>query len=309
MTTFGDMVFQMGGAPVTGALPFTTGSYYFVHSGTGSSASSGNNPSETLATVAQGIAKCTASKGDVVVVMPGHAETITNATGIDLDVIGITVYCVGNGTLAPTITFATNTTATITISAASCTWDGGIMFANLLDVASAFTLGAAKGTTIKNVRFEDSSSILNFLSAFTTGATDNDCDGLKILDNEAFGLNTTPLAFISILAAEERVLIRGNVVDMASTADVGSFLTLAAKNVLGLMVLYNTHNVIGATGNLVGIFITGSGTSTGMVMGNQVASLDTTTQLISTAGTGLRFNENYLGDTADKSAIVWPVVT
>jgi hypothetical protein len=39
-----------------------------------------------------------------------------------------------------------------------------------------------------------------------------------------------------------------------------------------------------------------------------VASLDTTTELIATAGTGLAYFNNYYTGTADTSGKLWPVV-
>lgn len=71
----------------------------------------------------------------------------------------------------------------------------------------------------------------------------------------------------------------------------------------------NTLSVLGATGNLVGIFLTSSATTdTGVVAYNIVGSLDTTTELLSTTGTKLRFFENYYTGTADASGKLWPAV-
>ena len=307
MTTFADQLLHLGGVPVAGGLPFSTGNYFFVHSGTGNSSNAGKSSAEPTATVAQAVSKCTDSKGDIIIVMPGHTEAIIAADTLDVDKIGVTIVCVGEGDLAPTFTFGTATAATITFSAASCTWQGGAMVSNLLDVASAFTLGAAKGTTIQDVFFEDGTAILNFLSCVTTGATDNDADDMTVKNCVWYGLNTTPLAFVSILAATLRPVVEGCKATLAATSG-GEFITLAAKVVLGARFVNNEHVVIGATDTTTGIFLTGSGTSTGIVKDNFVSSLDTTTELIATAGTGLVFHENYYTGTADKSGKLWPVV-
>jgi len=95
------------------------GSIFFVHSGTGVNAvGGGRNPDAPLATVDYAIGLCTASKGDVIYVLPGHAETIAAADGFDADVAGIKIVGLGWGALRPTFTF-TATAATVAVGAAN----------------------------------------------------------------------------------------------------------------------------------------------------------------------------------------------
>lgn len=245
--------------------------------------------------------------GDRIFVAPGHAETVT-ATSIDLNTAGITIVHLGNGSNTAVYTFGA-AAATITVSAANITVIGGRYVANFLDVASAFTTSTANYFRLEGGEFEDNSSVLNFLSIVTTGATDNQADGLQVIGNSWYALNTSPLAFVSILAAIAHLHVEGNFVDSASTADVGHFITFAAKISLGTRILNNILVVVGSTGAAVGIFLTGSGTThTGIVGRNFVSSLDTTAELIATAGTGLVFFENYYTGTADASGKLWPVV-
>jgi hypothetical protein len=90
-------------------LRMTTGDRWWVHSGTGSdTANSGLSPDDALATIDAAINKCTASVGDIVYVMPGHAETI-GAAGIDADVIGLSIIGLGIENNRPTITFNATT--------------------------------------------------------------------------------------------------------------------------------------------------------------------------------------------------------
>ena len=48
-----------------------------------------------FATIDYAIGKCTASRGDIIMVMPGHSETITTDGGIALDVAGVPAGAVG----------------------------------------------------------------------------------------------------------------------------------------------------------------------------------------------------------------------
>lgn len=80
----------------------------------------GQNSNFPLATIDYAIALCTASSGDVIYLMPGHAETITTAGGITLDVAGVSIIGLGNGDARPTITFATGAAASMLVSASDC---------------------------------------------------------------------------------------------------------------------------------------------------------------------------------------------
>lgn len=286
---------------------FTTGTVRFVHSGTGSDSNAGTDPSSPKATLQGAIDVCTANKGDKIIAMPGHAETVTS-TSINLSKAGVSVICLGTGLERPTFTYST-AAATITVSAANCGFMGGHHLANELDVASAFTIGAGKDFKLLRNTFSNGSASLNFLSVVTTGASANSADGLEVGGNFYHNLNTSPLAFISVLSTIARLYVHDNDVVSASTADVGHFITFADKNGTGTRIVNNSLIVVGATGALVGIFLTGSGTAhTGIMAGNFVSSLDTTTELIITAGTGLAQFENYYTGTADASAKLWPAV-
>lgn len=120
------------GVPLIPGVPFTTGLYYFVHSGTGSNGNSGQEVAYPFATIDYAVGRCRASKGDVIIVMPGHAETITAAAGIALDVAGVTVWGVGEGSLKPTLTFTTSTAADVNVSAANV-WIHNVRFVNGID--------------------------------------------------------------------------------------------------------------------------------------------------------------------------------
>lgn len=294
------------GAPV---VPFTTGTVRYVSSTTSGASDNypGTDITKPLATVDAAIGKCTANVGDVVVLMPGHAETVT-ATNIALDVAGVTIVGLGNGLNRPTFTYGA-AAATITVSAANCKWSGCHFIGNFDNVAAAFTIGAAKDFVLKDNTFRDNSSSLHFLSIVVTGATNNAADGLTVVGNTWHGLAAAPAAFVSVLGNLSFLKVTDNYTDMASTDDEGSFITLSSKVLLAADISRNRHVVVGSTGATVGIFLTGSATTcTGIVANNYVASLDTTTELIATAGTGLKFFENYYTGTADASGKLWPVV-
>lgn len=309
LTNFPNGLASFGVPVLPGVDDVTVGQVFFVCNRTNANGSDGNkgtDPCQPFATVDYAIGQCTAGRGDKIYVLPGHTETVT-ATSIALDVANVQIIGLGHGASRPKFTYGA-AAATITVSAAGCKWMNCHFVANFADVAAAFTIGAAKDFRLEGNSFIDTSSILNFLSVVVTGSTNNEADGLAVVGNVCYSLAATANAFVSILANELRVLIADNIVDKAATNDAGQFVTLSSKIVGGIRLLRNVLTVVGSSGAAVGIFLTGSGTtSSGIAAYNLVSSLDTTGALIATAGTGIAWIENYLTGAADKSGAVWPV--
>jgi hypothetical protein len=303
--------FFAAGVPILPAgIPFHSGSYLWVQSTNAyaSDSNSGLDRTRPLATVDAAIGKATANNDDAIILLPGHAEAVT-ATSIALDVAGVSIYGVGNGLKRPTFTYGA-TDSTITVSAANCKWQGCHFIGALDNVVTAFTIGAAKDFRLVNNTFRDNSAALHFLAIVTTGATNNAADGLTLIGNEWHGLAVAPGPFLSVLGNLSFLKVLGNYVCMASTDDEGSFMTLSSKVLLQAEIGWNKHIVVGSTGAAVGIFLTGSATTcTGIVHNNYVSSLDTTAELIATAGTGLSYFANLYTGEADLSGKVWPLAT
>jgi len=111
--------FLMAGTPIT-----TTGNIFFVDSGGSNAADSpshGGAPDKPFATWDYAVGQCTANNGDVIVLMPGHTETVTAAAGLALDVAGITCIGIGHGSDRPTVNFTTATGADMDVDAANVT--------------------------------------------------------------------------------------------------------------------------------------------------------------------------------------------
>jgi hypothetical protein len=106
---------------------------FYVHSVTGSDTQYDGLAWDTpFATLDYAIGKCTADKGDVIIVRPGHAET---TTAIAADVAGIRIIGLGRGRAKPAFTATTAATDLINVSAA-----------NVL-IANVRLVGAASGCT------------------------------------------------------------------------------------------------------------------------------------------------------------------
>lgn len=308
-TNFQNGITSYGVPVLPGVNPnLRTGNAFFVCNRTNANGSDGNpgtDASKPFATVDYAIGRCTANNGDTIYVLPGHAETVT-ATSIAHDVAGVAIIGLGIGTNRPTFTYGA-AAATITVSAANALWQNCRFVANFADVAAAFTTSTAKYLTVLDNDFIDTSSILNFLSMVVTGATDNAADGLTFNRNKIYGLAATDGGVISVLANLNQLQANENIVDKAATNNAGHFITLSSKIVGGAEIRRNMLTVVGASNATVGIFGTGSGsTSSGIIADNFCWSLDTTGGLFFTASTGIRFHNNYLSGAVDKSGTLTP---
>jgi len=149
-----------------GGIPFldkteliTSGRVFWVGSGTGSNsaANAGRDPRLPLASIDYAIGLCTANKGDVIYVMPGHAETISAAAGINCDIAGISIIGLGNGTNRPLITLGTATTADFDINAANVLVKN-LQFTSAIDSLENFITVGANNATIEDCYFYTAST-------------------------------------------------------------------------------------------------------------------------------------------------------
>jgi len=168
---------SLGDIPTVGLKDIiSTGNVYFVDSNTGASTYNGLTKDQPLATLLQAHNKCTANKGDVVMLMPGHTESVAAAS--TLSTAGVTYLGMGVGDNRPIITFTTATSADYILSG------GNIRMVNIifkcgidsqtdtLDITNKYTI-------IENCEFHYGSS-LECLDTITL--THANADHCKILN-------------------------------------------------------------------------------------------------------------------------------
>lgn len=304
------------GIPVTQAHP---GQVYWVSNATtllpgqvgGSNGNTGtfNAPFSTLA---YALSKCTAGRGDIIFVKPGHAETIPDAATLSFNVAGVAIIGLGTGAARPTLTFSTANTANIPITAANMAIQNFLFKANFLNIASVFTAtGTATPTdfTIEKCEFRDTSSILNFVSIVTGNATANSLDGLTFDNNIISSLGTTAATTaIKFAAAADRVACRDNFGNWAILNDTAAMIAGGANNLTNLDFGRNKLNRPN-TSSTGGSFISSSSTAcTGHCYDNYMYQLDATAGIWIATGTGLAFSNNFspITGAADKSGLINP---
>lgn len=147
-----------------------TGSVWYVSSVTGNLGNRGNDPAFPLATINQAQLSATASNGDIVILMPGHAETITAAAGIALSKAGVTYVGIGEGSLRPTITFTTATTATMTVTGANITVQN-VKFVNAIDAQVSMIPVSSADVSFIACEFATNSGTTGAVLGILTAAT------------------------------------------------------------------------------------------------------------------------------------------
>lgn len=129
----------------------------------------GNRVFPTLAAMIAD-ANTVASRGDVILVMPGHTETIVGAAGVALNEAGLTIIGLGSGSLRPTITFTTSTAASFDISAAN-SWIENIVFTCGIDAQLAMVNVTAADVTFMKCEFNTNSGTVGAVAGILTAAT------------------------------------------------------------------------------------------------------------------------------------------
>ena len=131
-----------------------------------------------FSTIDYAIGKCAANRGDIIYVKANHAETISAAAGIALDVAGVSLIGMGSGENRPILTFATAAGASIT-TAANIRISNIIMKCNIASQNHMIDV-TSDDVTIDNCSFREGNTTgLAFIVADTA---DNDSDRLRILN-------------------------------------------------------------------------------------------------------------------------------
>lgn len=281
----------------------------------GGSDSNNGTFDKPFSTIAGALTQTVANRGDIVMVKPGHAETISAAGGIALSKAGVAIIGLGQGSTRPTITLGTANTASISVAASNVTVSNFIFKANFLNIATCFDIAnaqVANDLTIDNCEFRDNSTILNFVAVVKVGTTANIADGLTFTGNKVLGLASSPGANTTaiVLASDtKRVVIADNFINHeVALNDTPTLLQGGALNHTELLIARNKSfrpSTSTTGGNLIG---SSSTACSGIVCDNYDGHLDNTAGLMIATGTKLAFFRNFsmITGAADKSALENP---
>lgn len=194
---------SIAGLPVLpGGVPSTSGAVYFVSNRSGDSGSDGNDGLSTarpLSTLAAAVLKTAASKGDIIIVMPGHSETITTTV---TPIAGTAIVGLGWGRNRPAFTGS-----------------GAI---------GVFTCSAAN-VLLKNIRIIGAAaSVLSHIDVsgadFTAEDVEFTCNALPLLSVRATGTTNTHMVFRRCTWIAATGATTDACIDLGTTAGSNAFL-------------------------------------------------------------------------------------
>jgi hypothetical protein len=302
------------GVPIQQAHP---GEVFWVNNSTvlakgGNGGSDGNDGSykKPFRTIDYAIGRCTAGRGDIIMVMPGHAETITAAGGITLDVNGVAIIGLGSGASRPTLTYTTANTASLSWTADACTVKNINFVGNFLSIAAAVLNSGGRDWTIEDCDFSDTSAILGFLSAVTTTVSTNSDNGWFCNNTRSSDATTTPGTALKVANTTNRLTVKDNVL-WHSVAENNAAVVLdhGALVVNELLMEGNRIYSINTAQTTAGFLVSTSATTgSGVIARNFVRSQDPSAAIMITA-TAVQYGafENYhAGETTQLSGDILP---
>lgn len=190
------------GVPLpSGGMPPTGGNVFHVDSGhtNASNNNNGKNPNHPLASIDTAVGLCTANNGDQIWVYPGHAETVSAAAGLDLDIAGITIVFLGNGNDRGTISFGTVPGADMDVDAADITLINPRFVAGVDALTGPIDVNSAR-FKMYGATWHDATTINTTDCVVADANADNMViDGFEFIDGDAAG--TQKQSFIQVAGA------------------------------------------------------------------------------------------------------------
>jgi pectate lyase len=248
---------------------------------------------EPFATLNYAISRCTASQGDIILLAPGHAESLsttatasgTTTTEVGVDIAGVHILGLGTASLRPTFT-CTATAGQIAVLAANVTIENIIMVSDIADLTDMITLDASSdGCTIKNCEFRDGAANKEVVAMIDIATTVDDVtiEGCRFFSTDT---NDAGLAAIRFAGTGARAVIR----NCYMRGDFNTSAILASAGKLTDVLIENNYiNNIDAAADNAAILMKSDGT--GMIVRNLVhAGKDATAGI---AAAAMACCENY----------------
>lgn len=228
-------------------LARSQGDVYYVDDGGTDSASGvrGKTPDKPFASIDFAIGQCAANQGDRIFVLPGHAETISTATGLVADIAGISIIGIGEGEDRPKLTLSA-AASKVSITAASVRFENFILISSYSGgVNIGVSLGAsANGCVLKDLEFRETANTKEWLIGINVAA---DCDNILIDGLRYFGIaggSTTNV--IKFAGGSDYSIVRNFLIFVdASGAPIDALTAASLFMTIGNGVLHNLDTTAG----------------------------------------------------------------
>ncbi|KKN54807.1 hypothetical protein LCGC14_0588610 [marine sediment metagenome] len=238
-----------------------------------------------FATLNYAISRCTADQNDVILLAPGHAETLsttatasgTTITEVGVDKAGVSILGLGTASLRPTFTLSA-VAGQIAVLAANVTIENILMVSDIEDLTDMVTLDASSdGATLKNCEFRDGGASKEVIAMVDIATTVDDVaiEGCRFFSTDT---NSAGLAAIRFVGTGARAVIkdcfmRGDFNTAAIEASAGQLTDVLIKD-------NDINNIDAAAGLAVNL----KSDATGAVVRNLVfGGLDTSAPIVAAA--------------------------
>jgi hypothetical protein len=305
-TNFPGGVTSLGVPVIPTAFPYSGSSkVWFVNSVGGSDSHRGDDIRKPLATLDGAIGKCTANQGDVIVVLPNHAETVTGAGGITADVAGISIFGIGVGNQRPRFLMDGGTSVTFVVSAADVYIENLVFAGGHNGIVRCFDITAAN-CTLKNLEFEDNTTDEHFLVCIgCTSTTDENASGLTVVGCKFVTIDAGVTDFISIVADITNLTVTDNFYCADAATGAGMILCATGKDIRGLKFLRNIMICGNTTTDL--LIDNDTAVNTGVAANNLCGHHDVAAAILIDCD-GIRQFLNYSTASDTASGILLPVI-
>jgi hypothetical protein len=281
----------------------TLGNVFYVHSTDGTDATGyGSLPESPVASIDYANGLCTADNGDIIIVLPGHAETISAAAGIVFDTAGVTVAGMGTGTLKPKITFDTANTTDIDITAANVTLMNLVFECDFEDIAVMIDLDA-KNCTFEDCEFLDKEADHNCVVYINCDDTANACDGLTVRRCTAISPDVANDHFIAAVGNIDRLTVEDCYINIGVNNGEAIIEASTGKDFTNCKILRNTF-LRNNTENVVAME-SDTADNSGVIAFNLCGHADTDSATPYDVS-GARLFENYAVGVDDKNGLLLP---
>lgn len=277
-----------------GQIPVTTGTTYFVHSGTGNSGG-GHSMHRPCNTIDNAFGISGLSSGDTIVVLPGHAEDISAATSLVADVAGVRVIGLGSGSSRPTLTY-TATAGTVELDAANITFENIVFKTSISAVVVGVNVDAAN-CTLRNCEFTWDATGDDFITMIDCDAVNGfTLDGCTLIAEDAAGCAEAIRLDDTDNTTIKNCHIYGDFTDGAIIGEGAAGTNLTIKN----NTIYNSDTTAGFVIDLNVAF-------TGILAYNACGTLYATDPESTLDPGSLLCIENYVVNAVDETGTIVPV--
>lgn len=286
------------GMPLLGGgwmIPQTLGAYYFVHATTGNNANHGLDPDHAFATIDYAINLCTAGNGDVIIAMPGHIETIINATTIIPDIQGVTIVGLGIGHNRAMIKF-NNANAKIILSVADVSLRNLVFMAVESGVVDGIQV-TGDNCSVYGCEWNYESTGDDFIIMLDFDGSDNS----EAIGNVFLAEDTTAGTTEAIRIDEsDNLVIMHNIIggDFTDSAIFGEGAASIGQN--------TSYNAIRNMDTTKGLCIDHYDTSTGVIAHNLMGTSEATNWYSALDPGACMCVENYAANAKDETALIVP---